>query len=121
MWCAAGVHLIGPLLFTIYIKDLPDILTAYKTNLYANDTGITFVGNNSLEIKKGLETVLQVVKPWFNYNRLSLNCDKTQFMIFCTHHSCTSICLEHIEHGGNKISRATKVDFLGMQLDPLLT
>ena len=114
------VYCRGPLLFTIYINDLPEILSSYKGNLYADDTAITVVGKTEESLKTGLTTVLETLSPWFKYNRLSLNCSKTQFVIFGTRQSCARVTFDHISYENNTIARASKVKYLGMQLDPLL-
>lgn len=76
--------ILGPLLFSIYINDLPLLLSNYKSNLYADDTAITITATHSDDLKREMETVLSLVSSWFEYNRLSLNCEKTKFMIFGT-------------------------------------
>ncbi len=104
-----------------YINDLPQVLSNYNCNLYADDTAITITGTKPEEIEMGITNVLATVAPWFRYNRLSLNCSKTQFMIFGTRNSCANITFDHVAFEGNVISRASKVKYLGIQLDPLLS
>ena len=60
----------GPLLFLLYINDLPFALKKAKANMYAGDTTISYSSKN-------LEEVHNVL----NGNKLSLNVVKTQAMI----------------------------------------
>ncbi len=78
------------------------------------------MGKNANDLKTPLATIMSTVALWFRYNRLSLNCSKTQFMVFGTRHECAQVTFHHIIHEDNKILRADKLKYLGMQLDPLL-
>ena len=64
---------LGPLLFLIYISDLPRF--ADNTNLFSENKDISVL----------LSTVnrdLQNINEWFISNKLSLNVKKTKFSIF---------------------------------------
>ena len=40
--------ILGPLLFLLYINDLPNYLTYSQPRMYADDTSITYVSNDVL-------------------------------------------------------------------------
>jgi hypothetical protein len=66
---------IGPLVFVIYINDLP----AFKNNkstpiLFADDTSILIT--NFTSFKNNINMVLETLNIWFNNNFLSLNFEK---------------------------------------------
>ena len=72
------------LLFTIYINDLPQIISNAYINLYANDTMIAVLSKDIAEIKQKVNVQLKAISEWFNANMLSLNHKKSNFMIFST-------------------------------------
>ena len=73
--------LLGPILFLIYINDLPKV-TSLFTLLYADDTSFLISGKSLEEITIILNTELKKVCDWFRSNKLSLHPEKTKFMVF---------------------------------------
>jgi hypothetical protein len=68
---------LGPLLFLIYINDLPlGMNTDYKITLYADDTSVLISGNNTYELQVKSDMALNTLKYWFTNNGLSLNLKK---------------------------------------------
>ena len=75
--------ILGPLLFLLYIPDLPlGMNTDSKPLVYADDTSVILTGNrlNDLHIKS--VTVLNSMSKWFTVNGLSFNLDETKVMKF---------------------------------------
>lgn len=75
--------ILGPLLFLLYITDLPlGINTDSKPLIYADDTSVLLTGNrlNNLQIKS--VTVLNSMSKWFTVTGLSLNLDETKVKKF---------------------------------------
>ena len=76
---------LGPLLFLIYINDLP--LTINKlasTILFADDTSIIISNTNPEEFKYSINSVMTELNNWFQSNLLTLNYDKTNFQFLTT-------------------------------------
>ncbi len=113
--------ILGPLLFTLYINDLPSVVPDINMNLYADDTAITVCGHSSVEIEWKLNQTLKLVAAWFSYNKLSLNLNKTNFMLFGTHQTCKKYNNVMIRFGETNIKRVEELKYLGMMLDPQLT
>ena len=67
---------LGPLLFLIYINNLPKFCTLCGAVLFADDTNITSL-NYSIEI---FNNDSKAVNEWINVNKLSLNTDKTVYL-----------------------------------------
>ena len=73
---------LGPLLFLIYINDLPTISDKLQFFLFADDTNIYFDSHDLKIIEKTVNHELKKLTLWLNVNRLALNVSKTNFVIF---------------------------------------
>ena len=78
--------ILGPLLFLIYVNDLPQYMKDCLLVQYADDTQILLTGDISeLEtIKSRAEIILDKARRYFNFNGLLLNENKTQCIFFGT-------------------------------------
>jgi len=74
---------LGPLLFLIYINDLPaSISKIAKSVIFADDTSITETSDNKMDFSHTLHLTMTEIRYWFQCNRLTLNYDKTHFLHF---------------------------------------
>ena len=74
--------ILGPLLFLIYINDLPNCLTSCQPRIYADDTHITYAGVKVNLIQSNLNHDLENLNKWLISSKLTLNSAKTEFMPF---------------------------------------
>ena len=72
---------LGPLLFLIYINDLPNCLNRASPRMFADDTNISIAANTVMELEPLINSELKNLHQWLVTNRLSLNIAKTEFMI----------------------------------------
>ena len=72
---------LGPLLFLVYINDLPNCLSAASPRMSADDTNISYAANTLSELENVINSELKNLKYWLEANKLSLNIAKTEFMI----------------------------------------
>ena len=73
--------MLGPLLFLIYVNDLPNCLSISKPRMYADDTHLNFASNCVDTINEVLNRDLAKVNEWLITNKLTLNASKTEFML----------------------------------------
>ena len=73
---------LGPLLFLLYINDLPNISNKLKFFLFADDTNIYYESTDLVELETTINKEIKKLSLWLNINRLALNIGKTNFAIF---------------------------------------
>ena len=116
--------IIGPLLFLLYINDLPNCLARACPRMYADDTNITVSANNAADLKTMLNDELSNLNLWLRANKLSLNITKTEYMIIgsrqrlraTTENQIIEVCIE-----GKKITRVAESKSLGVYIDETLS
>ena len=84
---ACGVpqgSILGPLLFILYINDIVNTSPILKFVLFADDTTILYSHNDLANKIQMVNNELQKVTDWFKTNKLSINADKTNYMIMGT-------------------------------------
>ena len=72
---------LGPLLFLIYINDLPNCLSTASPRMFADDTNVSLASSTLHELENVLNQELQNLNIWLKVNKLSLNIAKTEYMI----------------------------------------
>ena len=80
MWRSLREYSTGPLLFSIYVNDLPEGPRHCSTECYVDDTElfVSFNLHDSQRIVEELNEDLLQVRNWCFGNRLLLNPDKTK-------------------------------------------
>ena len=73
--------ILGPILFLIYINDLKNCTDLF-TLLFADDSNFLISGKNFADVKQKLNSELKKITDWFRSNQMSLNPEKTKFMVF---------------------------------------
>ena len=74
--------ILGPLLFLLYINDITNVSGILHLILFADDTSVFFSHHDPTSLTNIIQTELQKLSLWFKANKLSLNIDKTKFMVF---------------------------------------
>jgi hypothetical protein len=108
--------ILGPLLFLLYVNDLPNSISEISNPVqYADDTSLIITNSDRQMFEKGINTALLLLNRWFNSNLLLLNLEKTYFLQFLIKNN-KAIHL-HMSHENRKISNIHSTKFLGLVLD----
>jgi len=82
---------LGPLLFLLYVNDLPETINDISSPvIFADDTNITCTHQDIKVFNDEIEIVFQKINKWLQANRLILNFNKTKIIHFCTKHPETT-------------------------------
>ena len=73
--------ILGPLLFLLYINDLPNCLSHTEPRMYADDIHLTYSNGNIHSIQSSQNEDLLNINRWLTTNKLMLNRTKTEFML----------------------------------------
>ena len=112
--------ILGPLLFLLYIKNLPKAVKHKALPiLFADNTSILITSPNSNQLQSALNTVFAQLNKWFKSNLLFLNLDKTHFIQFNNASKCTSFTENKYEE--EQISIANETKFLGLYINDNLS
>ena len=82
---------LGPLLFLLYINDLANVSSTLFFILFADDTNIFYSHRSWQTLMETINTELENVNNWFSANRLTLNLDKTNFILFRSHRKISPV------------------------------
>ena len=120
--------IIGPLLFIIYMNDLPLYIPNVEIAMFADDTSFVRDFKSVGEIKEHLVPAFSKICRWLNINKLSLNTVKTEFMIIGTPNSISRLDRDpsgtpYMIVGASdcRIRRVKLVKSLGLIVDDTLT
>ena len=106
---------LGPLLFILYINDLPEH-TNFNVRMFADDT-VLFIKSKKLhELESIVTSELHKISEWTKFNRLSLNLNKTTYMIIYNSKNKNKEKCFKIRLCENDIKQSQKIKYLGLNL-----
>ena len=74
--------ILGPLLFLVYVNDLPNASRLLDPTMFADDTNLFFNHKGIKHLFTVVNNELVNIKDWFTANRLSLNVEKAKYLFF---------------------------------------
>ena len=114
--------ILGPLLFIIFINDLPNCVENGYVTIYADDTSSSTLVRGSRDIEAKVLPDLIQITDWLRANKLSLNALKTEFMLIGTTQALSKIGnLLAVRVNGQLIRRVYKSKYLGLIVDDKLS
>ena len=118
--CKIGVpqgSVLGPLLFILYTNDLNFLIDTLFMIMFADDTSLVIKSYSADILHMYLTYVLNKILDWCNFNKLSLNKDKTKIMYITN----KKIVFRDVYIDGTKIEIVKLYRYLGFLIDDKLT
>ena len=112
--------ILGPLLFLIYINDICNVSSVAKLILFADDTNLFFSHKDPVYLIELLNQEISKFSQWLITNRLSLNLDKTKFILFKPRQKKVSVKFRVLINN-REIEQVEETVFLGIILDEHLS
>ena len=112
--------ILGPLLFSLFINDLPSVLNGCSFHMYADDVQIYASGKvlEQLSVLENINSNIEAINSWSQRNGLILNASKTQSIKICKKSVLDSLnSLPNITVEGTQIPYSFAVKNLGLFLD----
>ena len=109
---------LGPILFLIYINDLPQIFPRLKSVLFADDSTLYITGDDPISMIETANSDLEILKNWCYSNRLTINSNKTFYMLF-TKKSID--ILPPLKYDNSIIAKTEQHKMLGITFDEDMT
>ena len=110
------------LIFLIFINDPSNSTKVLDSVLFADDRNL-FCYNNIRTLFETANEELSQINDWFLANKLSLNVEKTKYMLFhkCIDQEKIPLKLPLLQLNSNIVERENSLKFLGVILDEHLT
>ena len=111
---------LGPLLFALYINDLPSVVNHCMLDLYADDAEMHCNHSDLNVVETCLQSDLDCVATWLHSSRLCLNVDKSNCMLIGCRQRVAGKEL-NVSVGGNMLTQVNSVRYLGVLIDSVLS
>ncbi|KAI5640836.1 reverse transcriptase (RNA-dependent DNA polymerase) domain-containing protein [Phthorimaea operculella] len=109
---------LGPLLFLLYVNDLPRA-TEQTCVQFADDTTLIVKCNNNQQLEPNLNSALTDKVSWMERNNLKINVNKTKLMQFLSYNA--SPLQIDVNFKGQKVEEVDNIIFLGITIDKHLS
>ena len=115
--------ILGPLLFIVYINDLPRCFKHCSVNMqqYADDTVLYLGGPTVHNFIFYINQDLKCLSEWLEDNNLILNVSKTTFVLFTSQRYKEHDCSLNLNLLGKSIPCETTFKYLGVMFDNFMT
>ena len=110
--------ILGPLLFLLYVNDIANVSNIFMTTIFADDTNLFYSGTNIKDMIQTANTEMEKVVVWLQCNKLSLNINKSNYMLFTNKHILMDM---NVRIENQYIERVKSTKFLGIMIDDRLS
>ena len=121
--CSQGVpqgSVLGPVLFSIYVRGLPGCVSASSVLQFADDVNMYAAGDTTEEVVDKLNGDLIKLSDYLKGKRMKLNPAKTKFILL--HRKTTDVPMSaYVTIDGVHVPRTQSARYLGIVLDENLT
>ena len=111
--------ILGPLMFLLYVNDMPACFEKCHVNLYADDTAFYVADSNIRTVNTILQDELQLAYKWLCCNKLSLHTGKTNSIVICSWQKRQHLSTSELELNlnGDVIEQTSIFKYLGLTVD----
>ena len=112
--------ILGPLLFIVFINDLPLHVSSSDIDLYADDTTITSYADfrKMSKLQDSLNMAVSEVVSWASANKLPLNEKKTKVLVVTGKRLSSKIdYAPEVSIGSTKLTNVCSAKLLGLEID----
>ena len=106
----------GRLLFLIYINDLNQAITFCKIHHFADDTNLLHSNKSVAKLNKLVNLDMKNLTVWLNANKMSINVDKTELVIFKNQRKKLETEIK-IKLNRKRLYPCQSVRYLGIKID----
>lgn len=111
--------ILGPLLFILFINDLPNVINSCLLVMFADDNSFLNINENMNNLTTDTQNKINLFVSKFENEKLLLNCDKTVFIHFTPrliNYNESYLLKIH----GKSLEQVTSTKFLGVHIDNAL-
>ena len=109
---------LGPILFLLYINDIGSIPNLeFHPKIFADDTNILVCSHSLSDLKSKCQDTINRIADWMLANRLTVNQDKTNYMIFSPNKSLKNSPDLALIINNSSIKKVNSIKYLGVYLD----
>ena len=108
----------GPLLFNLYVNDVPELISKPAQNLqYADDCLVFCSDRKSATALEVLQDNLYKLEEYFRRNILNLNKSETEFITFSLKNDKRLNDIETVTAGSTSVKKSEHCKYLGVTID----
>lgn len=112
--------ILGPILFNLFINDIFQLKLNGEMIMYADDSVIVYIHDNIENLIHYMQEDINLIKNWFDSNGLTLNTEKSFYMIFETRNrniNYENLLNHQFNAGSGYICSTKRVKYLGLVID----